>query len=166
MKSLAKVKAMRTKPMDPRIQVQLAAPQFPRMLPKPGDHRCTRAARPVSLGRDQVVDIDVLAPGELQLDHEPGDAQHLAVGFNNGNDVSQIALFADLREQAVAVESGPEFQEHGRGPLKVCICLGDSNGHGRMVLVSKGGVIIARRTLTTQHGPGKARLDYRMDLRR
>ena len=41
---------------------------------QPGDHRRAGAGGAMTGGRDQIVHIDVLAPGQLPADDESGDA--------------------------------------------------------------------------------------------
>src|SRR4029453_16599613 len=90
------VESMRGESLHTGIQVQLLAPMLAGVRREPGDHPRARTARPVTLRRHEIVDVQVPAPRELRSDDEPGDASNLAIDFEIRDSVSGLLLLTDL----------------------------------------------------------------------
>ncbi len=64
---------------EARVEMELGAPAAARLVLQPGEQAVGQAAAAVALGGDEVVDVEVLAPGEELVDAEAGDGRGLLV---------------------------------------------------------------------------------------
>ena len=72
----------------------------------------------MGLGRYQVVDVNVLPPGQLDPDNESGDTQDLAIRLDVGDPVAGLSLLLTRSDQRLAIEGVAELQQNSADPFK------------------------------------------------
>ena len=68
------------------VEVELGAPAVARLVLEPGEQAVRQAAAAVAVGGDEVVDVEVLAPGEELVDAEARDRGGFRVAVLEGAD--------------------------------------------------------------------------------
>jgi hypothetical protein len=93
------VKAMRPGPLGPRIEVEFIAPLAPGQIDEPSQHLAPKTATARRLSRDQVIDVEDLAPRERFEDAEAGAADALAVILEIGEAIARLLLPLDPSQE-------------------------------------------------------------------
>ena len=101
--------------------MELGAAAVPRLVLEPGEQPVGEAAAAVVLGGDEVVDVEVAAPGEVLVDAEAGDGGGLLGAVVEGADQpvagGRWRSSTWLDERLGAPEPRPELQQRARGEV-------------------------------------------------
>ena len=98
-KIVFKVKAMRPRPLGPRIEVEFIAALAACQIDKPSQHLAAKAATARRLSRDQVIDVEDLAPRERFEDAEASAADAFTLILEIGEAIARLLLPLDASQE-------------------------------------------------------------------
>lgn len=127
--AFAQVETVRPEALYPGIQVQLVASELARVGHEPRNQLTTGTFGPVTLGRHEIVNVDVFSPGQFRSDDEARDSHDFALMSRVGNLVAVASLFLDLGQQVILAERGPQLQQDIDCLLELRIMFRDINFH-------------------------------------